>query len=114
MGRRTNPEAQRQRRPVLLGRHLAPGKFATAASGGPAKRNAFRASASASRSHTSQRRTPALAPYAFCPGHRSLYLQAPRAFLQQLDSRSEERRVGKECVSTCRSRRSPCHKKKKT
>src|SRR3546814_8776154 len=27
--------------------------------------------------------------------------------------RSEERRVGKECVSTCRSRRSPCHEKKK-
>src|SRR3546814_18057293 len=27
--------------------------------------------------------------------------------------RSEERRVGKECVSTCRSRRSPLHKKKK-
>src|SRR3546814_12398345 len=26
--------------------------------------------------------------------------------------RSEERRVGKECVSTCRSRWSPCHKKK--
>src|SRR3546814_21072240 len=28
--------------------------------------------------------------------------------------RSEERRVGKECVSTCRSRWSPNHKKKKT
>src|SRR3546814_12762533 len=28
--------------------------------------------------------------------------------------RSEERRVGKECVSTCRSRWSPSHKKKKT
>src|SRR3546814_13730641 len=28
--------------------------------------------------------------------------------------RSEERRVGKECVSTCRSRRSPSHQKKKT
>src|SRR3546814_19609275 len=27
--------------------------------------------------------------------------------------RSEERRVGKECVSTCRSRWSPVHKKKK-
>src|SRR3546814_9624883 len=25
------------------------------------------------------------------------------------DDRSEERRVGKECVSTCRSRWSPCH-----
>src|SRR3546814_11074397 len=29
------------------------------------------------------------------------------------DSRSEERRVGKEWVSTCRSRWSPYHKKKK-
>src|SRR3546814_13871149 len=29
------------------------------------------------------------------------------------DKRSEERRVGKECVSTCRSRWSPYHKKKK-
>src|SRR3546814_12011831 len=28
-------------------------------------------------------------------------------------TRSEERRVGKECVSTCRSRWSPCHSKKK-
>src|SRR3546814_13333722 len=27
--------------------------------------------------------------------------------------RSEERRGGKECVSTCRSRWSPCHEKKK-
>src|SRR3546814_17213638 len=29
------------------------------------------------------------------------------------DTRSEERRVGTECVSTCRSRWSPYHKKKK-
>src|SRR3546814_13739428 len=29
-------------------------------------------------------------------------------------NRSEERRVGKECVSTCRSRWSPYHEKKKT
>src|SRR3546814_13069437 len=29
------------------------------------------------------------------------------------DTRSEERRVGKECVSTCRSRWSPYHSKKK-
>src|SRR3546814_20197811 len=31
-----------------------------------------------------------------------------RALQQQLEARSEERRVGKECVSTCRSRWSPC------
>src|SRR3546814_12877288 len=30
------------------------------------------------------------------------------------NARSEERRVGKECVSTCRSRWSPYHEKKKT
>src|SRR3546814_5462909 len=30
-----------------------------------------------------------------------------------LKNRSEERRVGKECVSTCRSRWSPYHEKKK-
>src|SRR3546814_15885988 len=29
------------------------------------------------------------------------------------NSRSEERGVGQECVSTCRSRWQPCHKKKK-
>src|SRR3546814_20782695 len=28
-----------------------------------------------------------------------------------VEARSEERRVGKECVSTCRSRWSPCHSK---
>src|SRR3546814_11064770 len=31
----------------------------------------------------------------------------------RLHGRSEERRVGKECVSTCRSRWSPYHEKKK-
>src|SRR3546814_14838319 len=31
---------------------------------------------------------------------------------EQLRARSEERRVGKECVSTCRSRWSPYHSKK--
>src|SRR3546814_18799774 len=33
---------------------------------------------------------------------------------QIAEVRSEERRVGKECVSTCRSRWSPYHKKKNT
>src|SRR3546814_9197065 len=32
--------------------------------------------------------------------------------LDHKGGRSEERRVGKECVSTCRSRWSPCHYKK--
>src|SRR3546814_12715259 len=34
-------------------------------------------------------------------------------FPNRLNNRSEERRVGKECVSTCRSRCSPNHYKKK-
>src|SRR3546814_16552420 len=37
----------------------------------------------------------------------------PLAVISSRD-RSEERRVGKECVSTCRSRWSPYHYKKKT
>src|SRR3546814_13921923 len=36
---------------------------------------------------------------------RHYYLQSARG----TRLRSEERRVGKECVSTCRSRGSPCH-----
>src|SRR3546814_12388235 len=32
---------------------------------------------------------------------------------ESIQTRSEERRVGKECVSTCRSRWSPYHEKKK-
>src|SRR3546814_17833260 len=36
-----------------------------------------------------------------------------RNFLSSSEYRSEERRVGKECVSTCRSRWSPYHEKKK-
>src|SRR3546814_12147741 len=37
----------------------------------------------------------------------------PGALADGADARSEERRVGKECVSTCRSRWRPYHKKKK-
>src|SRR3546814_11750233 len=33
--------------------------------------------------------------------------------IDDVATRSEERRVGKECVSTCRSRWSPVHSKKK-
>src|SRR3546814_18138668 len=33
--------------------------------------------------------------------------------IARVEDRSEESRVGKECVSTCRSRWSPCHSKKK-
>src|SRR3546814_6402060 len=42
------------------------------------------------------------------PGTPCLRQQMPRTI-----RRSEERRVGKECVSTCRSRWSPYHSKKK-
>src|SRR3546814_14195216 len=35
-------------------------------------------------------------------------------YLNSISKRSEERRVGKECVNTCRSRWSPSHYKKKT
>src|SRR3546814_17030863 len=48
-------------------------------------------------------------PHDFMPtGQRGLGKQPGAA-----RGRSEERRVGKECVSTCRSRWSPYHKKKK-
>src|SRR3546814_12862167 len=42
-------------------------------------------------------------------GYRSLHTVVTDG---QGRSRSEERRVGKECVSTCRSRWSLCHSKK--
>src|SRR3546814_4270412 len=44
------------------------------------------------------------------------FLGVPRLLRAELvawKGRSEERRVGKECVSTCRSRWSPYHSKKK-
>src|SRR3546814_19028296 len=39
----------------------------------------------------------------------SSYLESPRGVVKGTKIRSEERRVGKECVSTCRSRWSPYH-----
>src|SRR3546814_11037396 len=45
-------------------------------------------------------------------GWRATWLERLRAQRFMLRDRSEERRVGKECVSTCRSRWSPYHKKK--
>src|SRR3546814_13046610 len=38
---------------------------------------------------------------------------APKGLPPEVKARSEERRVGKECVSKCRSRRSTYHYKKK-
>src|SRR3546814_12143453 len=54
---------------------------------------------------------PWLGPSAQLHGPRIIPHQMPIYFigLNQLTSRSEERRVGKECVSTCRSRWSPYH-----
>src|SRR3546814_9494514 len=37
------------------------------------------------------------------------YIAAARGYVDDVIDRSEERRVGKECVSTCRSRWSPYH-----
>src|SRR3546814_1486524 len=59
-----------------------------------------------------------------CPGYCSCYVltisaindsknQRVMAYAARWSLRSEERRVGKECVSTCRSRWSPYHEKKK-
>src|SRR3546814_10094729 len=44
---------------------------------------------------------------------KSVTMMAAMGLLPPSAQRSEERRVGKECVSTCRSRWSPYHKKKK-
>src|SRR3546814_7751529 len=41
--------------------------------------------------------------------HRPLDAQMPAGADRQYAARSEERRVGNECVSTCRSRGSPYH-----
>src|SRR3546814_12507258 len=46
-----------------------------------------------------------------CSGAK--FLIAMTAYAALVSNRSEERRVGKEGVSTCRSRWSPYHKKKK-
>src|SRR3546814_17211679 len=47
------------------------------------------------------------------PNHATLGIEGARARHLAPEIRSEERRVGKECVSTCRSRRSTVHEKKK-
>src|SRR3546814_15964439 len=59
------------------------------------------------RTRSAVRAKPTPAPYA----GPSTTAMTGRSRLSR--SRSEERRVGKECVSTCRSRWSPYHYKKK-
>src|SRR3546814_11187316 len=56
------------------------------------------------------------APFAtFAAGPTSLFRFTDSTGCKYISAhRSEERRVGKECVSTCRSRWSPDHEKKKT
>src|SRR3546814_15382314 len=46
-------------------------------------------------------------------GRSAAQAQRARELISEAVARSEERRVGKECVSTCRSRWSPFHIKKK-
>src|SRR3546814_2957523 len=43
------------------------------------------------------------------PGHYAVNGYVKLDLMPRLQARSEERRVGKECVSTCRSRWSPYH-----
>src|SRR3546814_12148045 len=43
------------------------------------------------------------------PGTTHAPHQVPAEWINRFRGRSEERRVGKECVSTCRSRWSPYH-----
>src|SRR3546814_14698990 len=50
---------------------------------------------------------PISSPRYFSPGNGGVLEDIGTHSLDLL--RSEERRVGKECVSTCRSRWSPCH-----
>src|SRR3546814_13788577 len=45
----------------------------------------------------------------FVPMHWTDQLSAARRIAAVVNARTEERRVGKECVSTCRSRWSPYH-----
>src|SRR3546814_17797809 len=56
-------------------------------------------------------------PYCFCwrfgKAERGSHADRTAGSTYPHCNRSEERRVGKECVSTCRSRWSPYHKKKK-
>src|SRR3546814_16379669 len=47
-------------------------------------------------------------------GGEALVVELLHIHAHDLGARSEERRVGNECVSPCRSRWSPYHKKKKT
>src|SRR3546814_19470309 len=47
-----------------------------------------------------------------CTSRTSTYGRLRAAWYRCSDARSEERRVGNECVSPCRSRWSPCNSKK--
>src|SRR3546814_12105319 len=63
--------------------------------------------ASCSQSRTSEDAT--LARLGFAAPIPLTHADRVRALREAIDQRSEERRVGKECVSTCRSRWSPYH-----
>src|SRR3546814_10183390 len=74
------------------------------------RRSSWRVTKSRARLTSRNRETATMPSDAGAQAHHraleSLYAAAP---VNELFQRSEERRVGKECVSTCRSRWSPYH-----
>src|SRR3546814_16594365 len=76
-------------------------------------------STSITASHTSTEKSSSAVEkvsgeYSKCQSVSGCFAASSRSTLTPSTAiRSEERRVGKECVSTCRSRWSPYHKKKK-
>src|SRR3546814_12342943 len=63
--------------------------------------------------HADQRKGQGICLFDINRGFPGNHVGAVHQILAILQARSEERRGGKECVSTCSSRGSPYHKKKK-
>src|SRR3546814_12748732 len=85
----------------------------------PVERLAALAGMSPSAFHQHFRTVTSLSPLQFqkhlrlIEARRLMLTEGERSSSAAFAVRSEERRVGTECVSTCRSRWSPSHKKKK-
>src|SRR3546814_11812814 len=73
----------------------------------PAEEDADEAVEQVGRRQRDLEPAPDIGPQSHNAGIRNAGIGMPRN-----STRSEERRVGKECVSTCRSRWSPYHEKK--